>query len=244
MKVCEKIRKTNLVNLKFFIFAAFASGVLQGCNVNTEGTLNIKGKVLDEITKTGIPGKDIILQGLVDIDNKSKPVEAGQFSTDSSGSFSFSFGKIKGARSYRFCFVGDSENLYTTNDISLYNLEKNAEFLYFTLKKLVDLTIRLNRISKTPVWDTLRLSWESNEVYFWFLYPYKTENYAGNSLKPATGTGLIWMGGDVNSTVSTKVFADRMTKISWELYRNGKRSTFIDTITCKRDFANTVYFTY
>jgi hypothetical protein len=239
--VCEK---NGLVSLKLFIFIAFASGVLQGCDVNTEGTLNIKGKVLDEITKTGIPGKEIIVQGLVDIDTKSEPIEAGQFSTDSSGSFSYSLRKIAGARTYRFCFVGDSENRYTTNDISLYNLERNAEFLYFSLKKLVDLTIRLNRISKTPVWDTLRLSWESNEVYFWFLFPYKIENYAGSSIGPSKGTGLIWMGGNVNSTVSTKVFADKMTKLSWELYRNGRRSTFIDTITCKRDFANTVYFTY
>jgi len=238
------MRKTKLVSFNLFIFIPFALIVLQGCNVNTEGTLIIKGKVLDEITKTGIPWKDIIVQGLVDTDTKTEPVEAGQFSTDSSGSFSYSLRKIKGARNYRFCFVGDSENLYTTNDISLFNLEKNAEFLYFTLKKLVDLTIRLNRISKTPPWDTLLLSWESNEVYFWFLYPYKIENYAGNSLEPATGTGLIWMGGDVNSTVSTKVFADKLTKLSWELYRNGRRSTFTDTITCKRDFANIVYFTY
>ena len=238
------MRKTNLVSLKLFIFISFASGVLQGCNVNTEGTLNIKGKVLDEITKTGIPGKDIVVQGLVDTGTKTEPVEAGQFSTDSSGSFSYSLRKLKGARTYRFCFVGDSENLYTTNDISLYNLERNSEFLYFTLKKLVDLTIRLNRISKTPVLDTLLLSWESNDVYFWFLYPYKIDNYAGNSLEPVTGTGLIWIGGDVSSTVTTKVFADRMTKVSWELYRNGRRSTFTDTITCKRDFVNMVYFTY
>jgi hypothetical protein len=158
------MQKTNRVSLKLFIFISFASGVLQGCNVNTEGTLNIKGKVLDEITKTGIPGKEIIVQGLVDTETKSEPVEAGQFSTDSSGSFSYSLTKLKGARTYRFCFVGDSENLYTTNDISLYNLERNAEFLYFSLKKLVDLTIRLNRTSKTPVWDTLLLSWESNLV--------------------------------------------------------------------------------
>ena len=83
------MRKTNLVYIKFLIFIAFTSGVLLAC-VNTEGTLKIKGKVLDESTKTGIPWKNIIVQGLVNSNNKSEPIEAGQFSTDSSGCFTYS----------------------------------------------------------------------------------------------------------------------------------------------------------
>jgi len=137
------MRKTNLVNIKFFISIAFASGVLTGC-VNTEGILKI------------------------------------------------------------------------------------------------------NRKSKKPVNDTLRLIWESNGVYGLSLYPYKIENYGGtnNSYGLTSDRDLMWIGGNVNSTINTKVFADKRTELNWELYRNGKRMEFTDTITCKRDFANIVYFTY
>ena len=242
------MRKTLLFNIKLFIFIAFASGVLTGCdNVNTEGILEIKGKVLDEDKKTGIPRKNVIVQGLVSSKNNNKlvPIEAGQFSTDSSGSFRYSLRKIKGVKHYNFCFVGDSDYLFTTNELNLFDIERNANFLFFFLSRLADLTVQLNRKSKTPVCDTLCLSWESDGVYFWFLCPYSVNNFGTNkSFGPASDMGLTWIGGNVNSTVNTKVFADRRTKLSWELYRNGKRQVFTDTITCKRDFANIVYFTY
>ncbi len=239
------MRKTNLVNIKFFILIAFASGVLIGC-VNTEGTLKIKGKVLDESTNTGIPLKSIIILGLVDSNNKSVPVEAGQLSTDSSGCFTYSLRKIKGSKNYKFCFVGDQEYLFTTNEMTLFDLERNAGFLSFSLKKLTDLTIRLNRKSKKPVYDTLRLTLESDGVYGGFLYPCKINNLVRtkNSFGFKPGTDLIWIGGFVNSTISTKVFADKRTILSWELYRNGRRKQFTDTIICKRDLPNIVYFTY
>src|SRR5664279_3337470 len=102
------MRKTNIVNNKFFIFIAFASGVLLGC-VNTAGTLKIKGKVLDENTKMGIPWKNIIVQGLVNRSDKLEPIEAGQFSTDSVGCFTYSLRKIKGAYEYNFCLIGKIE---------------------------------------------------------------------------------------------------------------------------------------
>jgi hypothetical protein len=110
----------------------------------------------------------------------------------------------------------------------------------------VDLTIKLNRKSKTPVCDTLRLCWESNGVYGGSLYPYVINNYGrtNNSVGLTTAEDLIWIGGNVNSTINTKVFADKKTELTWELYRSGKRKEFIDTITCKRDLANIVYFTY
>ncbi len=237
--------KTNLVNIKFFIFITYASGVLIGC-VNTEGTIKIKGKVLDESTKTGIPWKNIIIQGLVNSNNKLEPIEAGQFSTDSSGCFTYSFRKIKGAYNYNFCFIGNSEYPVTIDKMTLVGLERNAKYLFFSLSKLVDLTIKIYRISKTPVRDTLRLIWESNGVYGLSLYPYKVHNYerTNNSFGLTSDKDLIWIGGNVNSTINTKVFADKRTELNWELYRNGKRMEFKDTITCKRDFANFVYFTY
>jgi hypothetical protein len=78
------------------------------------------------------------------------------------------------------------------------------------------------------------------------LYPYKIHNYGrtNNSVELTSGRDLWWMGGNVISIINTKVFADKKTKLCWELFRNGKRKEFTDTITCKRDFANIIYFTY
>jgi hypothetical protein len=125
-------------------------------------------------------------------------------------------------------------------------LKSNAKYLSFSLSKLVDLTIKINRKSRTPVCDTLRLIWESNGVYGLSIYPYKINNYGrtNSSFGLTSGSDLMWIGGNVNSTLTTKVFADKKTELSWELYRNGKRKEFTDTITCKRDFENIVYFTY
>jgi hypothetical protein len=239
-----KMRKTDF-NITFFILFALASGVLMGC-LNTEGNLKMKGKVLDEKTKTGIPWKNIIVQGIVSGNDKSEPIETGQFSTDSLGCFTYTLKKIKGAYNYNFCFVGVSEYAVTIHKMALFDLERNAKYIVFPLNKLVDLTIKLNRKSKTPVCDTLRLCWESNGVYGGSLYPYVINNYGrtNNSVGLTTAEDLIWIGGNVNSTINTKVFADKKTELTWELYRSGKRKEFIDTITCKRDLANIVYFTY
>lgn len=239
------MRKTNLVKIKFFIFIALALGVLTGC-VYTEGTLEIKGKVLDEGSKTGIPSKNVIVQGLVNINDKLEPIEVGQFLTDSSGCFSYTFRKVKDAHYYNFSLVGDSDYVFITRTLGLMELEQNAKYLIFSLSKLVDLTIKLNRKSKTPVWDTLRMIWESDGVYGLSLYPYKITNYGRKniSIESASDKDLMWIGGNVNSTINIKVFADKRTELSWELFRNGIRKEFTDTITCKRDFANVVYFTY
>jgi hypothetical protein len=230
---------------KLFIFIAFASGILAGC-VKTEGTLAIKGIVIDASTKKGIPWKNIIVQGLADSNNRPIPIEAGQFSTDSSGYFTYTLKKIKGVYYYNFCLLGDSEYPVTISEMSLPGIERNAKYLVFSLKKLVDLTIKINRKSRTPARDTLRLIWETDGVYGLSLYPYKIYNYGetNNPVGLVSGTELMWTGGYVNSTVNAKVFADKKTELSWKLYRNGKKQEFTDTITCKRDFANVVYFTY
>ena len=73
--------------MKLFIYIAFAMGIiLTGC-INTEGIIKIKGKVTDEYTGALIPRRDIIVQGLVESDNKLVPINAGQFTTDSTGHF-------------------------------------------------------------------------------------------------------------------------------------------------------------
>jgi hypothetical protein len=231
----------SLVISKFFIYITSATGVfLIGC-INTEGTLDIQGKVIDDYTKTEIPCRGIIIQGLLESNEKLIPIDAGQFSTDSSGCFTYSLRKVKYARYYNFCLVGDSDYASVTRKLGLYELDQNAKFLSFSLSKLVDLTIKIHRESKEPVFDTLSLIWESNGVSCWSLYPYKIDDYG----KTKNYLGLTtWIGGNVNSTIKTRVFADKRTKLRWDLDRYGKRLVLIDTITCRRDFANIVNFTY
>jgi hypothetical protein len=237
--------KTNFFNIQFFIFLAFAVEVLTGCG-NTEGTMEIKGKVLDENTKTGIPRKNIFVQGLVRTEEQYDSIEAGQFSTDSLGCFTYSLMKVKDAHFYNFSMAGDSDYRFINRTLGLPELEQNAKYLSFSLSRLVNLTIKLFRKSITPGCDTLRLIWESDGVFGGSLYPYKIQNYgrANNSFGLTPEYDLIWIGGKVNSTITTKVLEDKKTELTWELYRNGRRKIFTDTITCRRGFANIVKFTY
>lgn len=228
------------------ILIAFATWLfLTGC-LKTEGTLVIMGKVIDDYTKMQIPGRNIIVQGLVRNNEETVQIDAGQFTTDSSGGFSYSLKKIKDARYYNFFLVGDSDYVFKIKNLGLRELEQNAKFLSFSLSRLVDFTIKIYRKSKTPLYDTLYLSWKSDEVSGEDLYPYKVYNFekTDNLSGQTSGLRLKWTGGYVNSTIRTKVFADKRTKLSWELLRNRKKKEFTDTITCRRDITNIVYFTY
>jgi hypothetical protein len=235
-----------VITIKSFIYILFAAEVfLYGC-LNTEGTLELKGTVIDEHSKVQIPGRDIFVQGLVENNNKLVPTDAGQFSTDSSGRFAYSLRKVKDARYYKFSLAGDSDYAFKTSTLGLMELQLNAEYLLFPLSKLVDLTIKINRISKKPVSDTLSLYWESDGVHGWVIYPYRISNY-GKSNKSSgldSDKELRWIGGSVNSTIYAKVFEGKRTKLLWDLDRFGRRKEFIDTITCRRNLINTVYFTY
>jgi hypothetical protein len=236
----------NSIIIKFFIYITFSAEVLlTGC-INTEGTLEIKGKVIDEYTKVQLPGREIIVQGLADCNKKLVPVDAGQFSTDSSGNFKYFLSKVKDARYYNFCLVGDSDYAFKTKKLGLLELEQNAKYLFFSLNKLADFRIKISGKSKTPFCDTLYLSWESDGVDFRILYPYKIDNFGiqDNFIGLTSYAGLEWIGENTNSTIKTRVFAEKMTKIHWELVRNKKRKEITDTITCKRDLTNIVYFTY
>ena len=234
-----KLSTHYLILLKFFIYIALTAGLLLSGCLKTEGILEIKGKVVDECTKALIPGRDIIVQGLVENDDKLVPINVGQFSTDSTGYFTYSLRKVKDAFDYNFCFVGDSDYAYMAKEITLFDLKKNAQYLSFSLSKLVDFTIKIYRKSRTPVCDTLCLSWKSNEVDGRTLYPYKIDNNGLTSDLP-----LYWIGGNVKSTIKTKAFADKSTKVRWVLFRNGKMKEIIDTITCRRYLLNNVNLTY
>lgn len=203
------------------------------------GKLDLKGKITDESTDLPIPGRDVIIQGLVLNDEKLVTVDAGQFFTDSSGNFTYSLKKIKDAYRYNFCLVGDSDYSYMTEELGLPYLKRNSKYLSFSLRKLSDLTIRIFRKSITPVYDTLYLSWRTDGIDGRRLYPYKITN---NGL--TSSSELKWVGGNVKVTVKTRAYADKITTVRWVLFRNGKLKEIIDTITCKRDLVNEVQLIY
>jgi hypothetical protein len=225
--------------LKFLIFiVSVVCFSYTGC-LNTEGTLDIKGKVMDENTRVLLRGRKVIVQGLAGIRDKPVLVNAGQFTTDSSGHFVYTLKKIKDAYFYNFCFVGDSAYAFSSQKLGLYEIKKDAMFLTFFLNKLEDLTISIERKSKTPVGDILYLTWISDGKDGSTLYPYKLENYG-----IAPDFAFRWTGGKVKSVIRTKAYADKKTIVTWELFRNGKKKEITDTIICKRGIPNYVNFKY
>ena len=231
---------------KFLTCITFiAQIILTGC-ANKKGTIEIKGNVVDEYTKVPIPGRDIIVEGLEEKDEKLIPIDSGHFSTDSSGCFTYSLRKVKDVNYFNFFFVGDSDYAFTTEQRSSFNLNSNAKHLSFSLRRLVDFTIKISRKSKTPVCDTLYLSWDSDGIDGRILYPYyKIDNFgkkAGSGL--TSDLELRWIGGNVKTTIKARVFEDKRTIVWWVLDRNGKRKRFKDEIICKRDLTNIVCLTY
>ena len=241
-RLLVNIRKMSSTITKLLIFIVLASLALEGC-LNTQGTLQLNGKVSDIATEKGIPLKRVIIKGILNKDDKQELIEAGQFCTDSTGSFSYLLRKIKGSKSYNFFLVGDSDYLFKDNYLSLFDLENRGVNLTFSMEKLTDLTIKIERICKIPDSDTLLLCWDSNGVFGLSLYPFKINNY-GKANKITSAVHLIWIGGTVNSIVTTRVFAGKRAKLNWELLRNGRRMEYEDTITCKRDINNVVVFRY
>lgn len=217
-------------------FAIITGFLIESCG---NRDIKIEGNIMDEVTKDPIPGRNIIVQGLVERNDSLVPDEAGSFSADSSGYFSYPLRKIKGARTYNFCFVGDSDYYFRVEKIDFSFIEKNARQLSFSLKKLADLTILIFKQSKTSVSDTLFLSWKTGGIDAGTPYLYKISN---NGL--TSSSKLMWIGGDVKSEVKTRAFADHRTIIRWVLYREGKKKEITDTIICRRDLGNKVYFKY
>lgn len=228
----------------FLIASIFLECILCEC-VNTEGELEIEGRIIDEYTKAEVPNRNIIIQGLIQGDGRNSAIDAGQFSTDSLGRFKYNLTKVKDVDYYIFNIAGDTNYAFKSHKLGLYELKRNARFLSLSLSRLADLTIIIYRKSKKPLADTLSLSWVSNKVHYWELYPYRIYNYdKANNLNPAIGGELRWTGGYVNSIVKTKVFADKKTRLRFDLDRYGKRDEFTDTITCRRDRANFINFIY
>jgi hypothetical protein len=216
----------------------FFSITLSGC-LNTEGILELKGKILDKNTQETIPNRKIIVHALVEREDGFIPIYTGEFFTDSLGYFTYTLRKVKTVYLYDFGIVGDSAYAFSNNKLGLTELNRDGKFLLFYLRKLADLSIKIERKSKTTFRDTLFVSWESDGINGEILYPYKIVNYG---IIPSMA--LQWIGGDIKSVIKTKVFADKKTIVRWELFRNGRPREIIDTVFCKRNVANSLYFKY
>lgn len=225
--------------MKYYRLLTFIFSILLcGCT-NTVGHIELKGKVVDDSTKTPIPNISVTVHALDYSDDDCIKKYIGDFTTDSSGRFAYTLKKVKNVSVYNFFIDGDPAYAESNIILGLTDLNMDGEFLSFRLKRIADFTIKIDRVNKTSFYDTLLVSWETNGIDGKTLYPYEIDNYHINS-----GNGLIWIGGDVKSEIKTKVYADKNTIVHWELYRNGSHKDIIDTIFCKRDAANSVYFKY
>jgi hypothetical protein len=222
----------------FFCISFFAVFFVTGC-LRTEGTINLRGKVVDDFTRGPIPYRKVIVQGLSEIQDATGILEIGQFATDSLGYFSYKLKKIKNIYNYNFCLVGDSDYSYKSRRMTLFELQNDARYLSFSLSRLTNFTIEIFRNSKTPECDTLILSWQTNGIPGNTFYLNEITNY--NLTKERD---LMWIGGEVRSTIRARAFAEKETKLRWVLFRNGLMKEVVDTIRCKRDLSNKVYFTY
>ena len=228
----EEIMKYN----KLIVFIICL--LLSGCN-NTVGTIELRGKVIDENTKTAIPNISVIVEAVDESNDETTTIYVGDFTTDSSGCFAYTLEKVKNMSLYNFYINGDQAYDPSNQQLGLSDLFSYGKFLTFKINRVVDFTMNINRSSQTAYHDTLIVSWETNGVDGKTLYPFKIENYRINS-----ENGLIWIGGDIKSKIKTKVFADKKTIVHWELFRNGQHIDIIDTIFCKRNTVNSVFLNY
>jgi len=221
-----------------YIVAVVCSFFLIVCT-RTVGTLDIAGNVLDEYTKEGIPKRTVIIQGLKYADSGLIPTDdIGRFYTDSSGHFTYTLKKIKDVYRYNFVFVGDSTYSYSTQMVSLGELESNSKFLSFYREKFTDLTIKIERINKTVPVDTLFISWKIDDIDG-RIYPHKVVNMGA-----VPDFEFRWIGGKVKSFIETKTFANKNTVIHMYLFRNSRAKEMSDTIYCIRDVKNSFSFKY
>ena len=223
----------------FLLIVAIACSLLLiGCT-NTGGRLDIAGKVLDKYSKEGIPKRAVILQAMIYSDSELIPTkDIGHFYTDSTGHFNYTINKIKGAHWYNFIFVGDSTYDYSTRMVSLEELKQNSKFQSFYLDKFADLTIKIERVSKSEFTDTLFLSWKTNGDDG-RMFPYKVINNG-----TAHDMEFMWIGNNVKSVIEAKTFANKNTIVNMSLFRNRGVKEMSDTIFCIRDMKNSITFRY
>ena len=212
--------------------------LLIGCT-NTEGTLDIEGFVLDEYTKEGTPNRIVIIHGLIYGDSGLIPTEdIGRFNTDSCGHFTYKLKKTKNAYWYNFVFVGDTTYSYSTQMVSLDELNRTSKYLFFNLDKFTDFVIKIERRKKTAPYDTLFISWKTNDIDG-RIYPHRVINYG-----IAHDLEFRWIGGNIKSMIETKTFANKNTIVHMNIFSKGGVREMSDTIYCERDVKNNFNFKY
>ena len=212
--------------------------LLVGC-ANTEGTLDFEGFVLDEYTKEGAPNRIVIIQGMIYGESGLIPTkDIGRFNTDSCGHFTYKLKKTKGAYWYNFVFVGDTAYSYSAQSISLDELTRNSKYLSFYLDRFTDFAIKVERRKKNAPYDTLFISWKTNDIDG-RIYPHRVINY-----------GIVpdleyrWIGGNVKSMIETKAFANKNTIVHMVIFSTGGVREMSDTIYCERNVKNNFTFKY
>lgn len=200
---------------------------------------DLKGKIVDVQTNQPVANRKVIVHDLLRIGDTEKEQYQGEFYTNETGNFTYKLRKSKITYFYAFNVVGDSVYAFSNNLLGLTDLNRDGKFLEFKVRKLAQLDIKIERKSLTTYRDTLFVSWKSDNMDGEVLYPYKIENYGIVSDMP-----LRWIGGDVKSTILTRVYADKKTVVRWVLFRNGRRSEIYDTVFCKRTEPNNLYFRY
>lgn len=224
----------NLSFIPVIIIILVTSGC---CN---EEEIILAGKVIDKNTKAAIPHKIVIIKAMIESGNKYIPVYNGEFSTDSSGCFTYAMKKTENAYLYDFHVIGDSAYAYSNIRLGLTELKQYGKFLNLDCDKLADLTIRTEMNRGNSNNDVLYVFWKSDGVNGSSLYPYEVKNYELTSIN----TGLKWVGGNVKSEIKTKVYANKETIVKWEIYRNERRTEITDTIFCRRDVDNYLSFRF
>lgn len=206
----------------------------------TDDTLELKGQIVDNHTKAGIPFREVIVQALENKNNVFVPVYIGEFATDSLGIFTWSLKRDRAIYLYNFSCIGDSAYSYKNIRLGLTELIRHGRFLVFELDRLTELTISLESTTRRSTNESVFLTWISDGKEGSFLYPYKVTNHGSAE----SHQGLHWTGGDVRSEIRTRVFADKTAIVRCEIFRYGKMRTVADTLLCRRDVANRVSFTY
>lgn len=206
----------------------------------SDKTYELRGQVQDDLTHASIPGRRILVQALTAEENGLIPVYIDEFSTDEEGNFSYQLKRDKRYYLYNLSFVGDSDYAYKNVQLGLTELTRYGKFLTFELRRLTDLTIRLESRRQIDMEESVYVSWFTDGTEGRYLYPYTVSNHGS---APATQQ-LKWTGGNVRSEIHTKVFAGKPTVIHWEIFRYGKYRKISDTIMCGRDAENQVMLTF
>lgn len=223
---------------KLLLLIFVTSLFLSACENGPE-YIDLKGKIVDGQTNQPVANRKVIVHDLLRINDSEKEQYQGEFYTDNFGYFTYKLRKSKITYFYYFNVVGDSVYAFSNILLGMTDLNYYGKFLEFKLRKLTRLDIKIERKSLTTYRDTLFVSWKSDNMDGEILYPYKIENYGIDSEMP-----LRWIGGDVKSTILTRVYADKKTVVRWVLFRNGHRSEIYDTVFCKRTEPNNLYFRY